>query len=165
MMTAMRQELEGIGLMQKFDSIHAREFQSSLKNQIKLNAANRFIHRLHCVQLVEQGCSCQQVAQWLGEHVRTIQRWVKYTHDYGIEGLKYEQKLGRPNTVRDDQKKWLQQDISQCPNELGYPQKKWSGSLLQVHLRQHYHVDLGLRQCQRLLNELKQQAVDGQGQC
>jgi len=34
-----------------------------------------------------------------------------------------------------------------------------------VHLRQHYHVELGLRQCQRLLNELKQQAVDGQGQC
>jgi len=146
--------------MQKFDSLDTSDFQSAFEYEIKLNPSNRFIHRLHCVQLVKQGCSCQQVADWFGENIRTIQRWVKYSHDYGIEGLKGEQKSGRPAITQDNQKVLLQKDIRKHPSELGYKDKKWDGKLLQTHLRIRYDLELGLRQCQRLLNDFKQEIAD-----
>lgn len=131
------------------------DLQDTLKSEANSNAEKRFLHRLHCVWLAEKGCSCQQIANWFDEHVRTIQRWVKHAQEFGIEGLKDEEKTGRPTRVRDDQRKTLMQEISTMPTELGYKQTSWNGKLLQTHLHRQYNVELGLRQCQRLLSELR----------
>jgi len=120
----------------------------------------RFQHRLHCVTLVEQGCSYSQVSEWFGEHPRTIERWVQNAHEFGVEGLKDEQKLGRPTKVRDDQKRALKTDIAKLPTEFGYKVSAWNGQLLMRHLKNNYGVDLGLRQCQRLLNKLKDGSLE-----
>lgn len=132
---------------------------SACKEEITRNREFRFLHRLHCVLLVAQGCSCYQVAAWFGEHPCTVERWVHYFQEYGIEGLKDEQKTGRPRKVRDDQLKRLQGEISKKPFELGYNQNGWDGKLLQTHLAHCYDTKLSVRQCQRLLNQLRHNAT------
>jgi transposase len=126
-----------------------------LKNELKRSENAHFLHRLHCVLLVAQGCSSSQVAEWFGDHPRTVERWLHRAREYGPKGLKDEQKTGRPPKVRDDQRKRLQGDIHKKPTELGYDCKAWDGKLLQTHLAQRYGVEMGVRQCQRLLNQLR----------
>jgi len=140
--------------MRKLEVSNKSALLSACKIETALNCESRFLHRLHCVLLVAQGSSCYQVAEWFGEHSCTVERWVHYFHEYGLEGLKDEQKTGRPRKVRDDQFKRLQGEISRNPFELGYDQHGWNGKLLKTHLEHHYGIELSVRQCQRLLNQL-----------
>ena len=115
----------------------------------------RFLHRLHCVLLVAQGCSCYQVAEWFGMHPRSVERWVHLVQEHGPEALRDERKTGRPTRLRDDQRKLLQDEVARNPLELGYEGRSWDGKLLQMHLERRYDVALSVRQCQRLLKELR----------
>ncbi len=145
--------------MRKLEVPNKPALISACKEEVTRNREFRFLHRLHCVLLVSQGCSCYQVAEWFGEHPCTVERWVHYFQEYGIEGLKDEQKTGRPKKVRDDQLKRLQGEISENPFELGYNQNNWDGKLLQTHLERHYGIELSVRQCQRLLSQLRRNAT------
>jgi len=140
--------------MRKLEVANKAALQSACKDEASRNCESRFLHRLHCVLLVAQGCSCYQVAEWFGEHPSTVERRVHFFHEYGLEGLRDEQKTGRPKKVRDDQLKQLQDDISRIPYELGHGQYEWNGKLLKTHLARRYGIELSVRQCQRLLNQL-----------
>jgi len=131
------------------------DLNSAVRNEVRLTNSNRFLHRLHCVKLVKNGCKVPQVSEWFGEHTRTIQRWVKSADNDGVEGLRDNKRIGRPTSILDSQKIFLRQDVNKLPNEIGYKEKKWSGKLLKFHLENYYHVELGLRQCQRLLSDLR----------
>jgi len=141
--------------MGKSSDFNIHEYQQSLTQVSSHTSENRFLHRLHCVILIGQGCSYSQVSNWFGEHPRTVERWVQHAREFGVEGLRDEEKTGRPTRVRDDQKSLLKIEITQAPEEFGYRSRSWNGRLLQLHLKNRYHIDLGLRQCQRLFNELK----------
>jgi len=141
--------------MQKLKVLNKAALQSACREEFTRNSESHFLHRLHCVLLVAQSCSCYQVAVWFEEHPCTIERWVHYFHEYGLEGLRDEQKTGRPRKVRDDQFKRLQSEISKNPYGQGYEQNGWDGKLLQTHLERRYGIELGVRQCQRLLNQLR----------
>jgi len=141
--------------MQNINASDATMLQSTFKEEINSSSESHFLHRLHCVLLVTEGCCCCQVAEWFGVHQRTVRRWVHYFNEYGIEGLKDEQKTGRPTKVRDDQLKQLQHDILFKPSELKYIESKWSGRLLKTHLKQHYDIEMSVRQCQRILHQMR----------
>jgi len=140
--------------MHNMDASDSAALKSTFKGEINNSSGSHFLHRLHCVLLVTEGCCCCQVAEWFGVHQRTVERWVHYFKEYGIEGLKDEQKTGRPTKVRDDQLKQLQHDILFKPSELKYIENKWSGKLLKTHLKQRYGIEMSVRQCQRLLQQL-----------
>jgi len=141
--------------MHKLEVLNKPVLISACRNEINTNSESRYLHRLHCVTLVAQGCSCYKVAEWFGEHPSSLERWVHNFNQFGIEGLKNEQKTGRPRKLYDKQLKQLQNDILKTPFELGYEQSKWNGRLLQTHIQFQYDVELSLRQCQRLLSELQ----------
>ena len=141
--------------MRKLEVSDTTILQATLKKEIAHHSEQRFLHRLHCVLLVGHGFSCYQVAEWFDEHPRTVERWVHYFQEYGIVGLRDEQKTGRPTKVRDDQLRQLVNDILTDPVELGYGLRTWGGKLLHVHLERCYGVKLSVRQCQRLLRQLK----------
>ena len=140
--------------MRKLEVSNKTTLQSACKEQNSRNDESRFLHRLHCVLLVAKGTSCYKIAEWFGDHPSTLERWVRNFNEFGVEGLKDEQKTGRPRKVRDDQIKQLQSELSAAPSKLGYKQSTWNGTLLKTHLKQHYNIELGARQCQRLLKEL-----------
>ena len=141
--------------MNRLSDVEINEFQKLLNQTSTNTSENRFLHRLHCIVLVGQGCSYPQVSEWFGEHPRTIERWVHRLREYGLDGLKDDHKSGRPTKLDDDQKQVLENDIVKQPFELGYQTKNWNGQLLKIHLKDKYGIDLGLRQCQRLLGQLK----------
>ena len=108
--------------MRKLEVSNAADLQSALKEETTHSPEPRFLHRLHCVLLVAQGCSCYQVAEWFGEHPCSVERWIHHFNEHGLEGLRDEQKTGRPRKVRDDQLKRLQGEVSKKPFELEYNQ-------------------------------------------
>ncbi len=144
--------------MRKLEVSNKPVLISACKAETTRNCESRFLHRLHCVLLVAQGNSCYQVSGWFGEHPCTVERWIHHFHAYGLEGLRDEQKTGRPKKIRDDQLRRLQDEIARDPFELGYDHNGWDGKLLQTHLQRRYGIELSVRQCQRLLNQLRHNA-------
>jgi len=140
--------------MRKLEITDTMTLQTTLNTETYQTSQCRFLHRLHCVLLVARGCSCYQVAKWFSEHPRTVERWVKNYNDFSIEGLKDEQKSGRPTRLSDGQRQLLQNDLLKEPDTIGYAQNVWDGKLLRKHLELRYDVEFSVRHCQRLLNQL-----------
>jgi transposase len=113
-----------------------------------------------CVLLIAEGHRPNQVAEWLGEHTRTLERWRKRYVDNGLDGLIDETSPGRPPKLSSEEWKRLRVELGQPPATYGLEGKKWQGKLLQNHLTSHYGIDFSLRQCQRLLKQYRQRPAD-----
>ena len=53
-------------------------------------------------------------------------------------------------TLSAEQWGWLQRNLRFAPDRFGLVGHLWDGKLLSEHLRRHYGVALGVRQCQHL---------------
>lgn len=115
----------------------------------------RYAHRLHAVLLVGVGHSCYQVALWLGDDARSIERWVHAFEAQGVDGLKGHPGSGRPARLTPGQRAQLALDLASEPGDHGYSQPRWSGKLLAQHLAKQFGVGLSQRRCQRLLQLLR----------
>ncbi len=141
--------------MQKLDISNPSDLQKLLKEELRQSPRVRYLHRLHCVLLLAQGHSCYDLARWFGLNPRTIELWVHKFEQRGIEGLKDIRNAGRPSKLNSLQTKMLSQDIRRPPRELHHVGDTWNGELLKLHLYNIYKVELSVRQCQRLLKQLK----------
>lgn len=88
------------------------------------------------------------------EDPRTVQRWVRTFEQRGFDGLRDGERSGRPRTLTPIQCSSLARDLRRRPDDLGLAAHLWDGKLLSEHLRRHYDVKLGVRQCQRLFRQL-----------
>jgi transposase len=121
--------------------------------EILRDTESRYDHRLHGVLAVVRGLSCYEAAAIWGKSPRAIEYWVKRFSDGGIEGLREKSRPGRPSSLTQPQQALLDADLRRGPQAAGYEARKWSGRLLKEHLLQSYDVEIGLRQCQRLIKE------------
>lgn len=117
------------------------------------SAALRHGHRLHAVLLVAVGRSCGEVADWLGDDVRSIQRWVHAYDAQGAAGLQNHPGCGRAARLTPGQAARLSQSLAGAPCAQGFAQAHWSGKLLARHLAQSFGLQFSLRHCQRLLRQ------------
>ena len=140
--------------MRKLEISDVGIMRLALQQEIARSEESRYDHRLHGVLLVSHGISCYQVAEWLGQDPRTIQRWVKRFETRGFAGLQEGQRPGRPSMLQPAQWEEIGRVLRQPPRSLGYPQNLWDGKLLGHHLANAYGVDLGMRQCQRMFHYL-----------
>jgi transposase len=99
------------------------------------------------VLLVGQGLNCYEVATLFGENPRTIERWAKEAERFGAERLKERKREGRRPALERKTLEALKQSLAGGA--------AWTGRSLQSHLEGAYAVHLSIRQCQRLLRELK----------
>lgn len=129
--------------------------RQTLQGECESSTRLRFLHRLHAVVLVGGGLSCYHVAKLLGDHPRTIERWVHKAKSNGIDGLCDNEKYGRPPKIDPILFDELKADYLQSPKVFGYDQERWSGKLFSLHINERHGVDLGIRQCQRLFNKFK----------
>lgn len=113
----------------------------------------RYAHRLHAVLLVGVGHSCYEVASWLGDDARSIERWVHAFDRHGVDGLKGHPGSGRPARLTPTQTAKLALDLASHPAEHGFAQPRWSGKLLAQHLERRFGIQLSQRHCQRLLQQ------------
>lgn len=125
--------------------------QKILKRKLRRSPESQCLHRLHCVLLIGEGFSCQEVAAWFGDCPRTLERWIYRFKKSGFEGLAGEQRTGRPAKLNHSQLEALQKGLCREPNEFGFDQGRWSGKLLVTHIQNRFGVVLSVRHCQRLL--------------
>ena len=133
---------------------------SLLKSEIQRSAELRIFHRLHCVLMVEHGYACQDVAACFGHDPSTVARWVRRVEALGPEGLREEAKSGRPPKLTTDQIHGLSQDLNGPPAACGYENATWDGKVLASHIEARCGVRLSVRQCQRLLRQLRRRVSD-----
>ena len=140
--------------MRKLEINHAEVMRLAIQDEIQRSDESRYDHRLHGILLVAQGFSAYRVAELLEQSPRTVQNWVRRFNEIGFAGLRDVERSGRPARLDEAALEALNQDLRKPPEDFGYSQNLWDGKLLHHHLAQHYDVDLGVRQCQRLFREL-----------
>jgi transposase len=140
--------------MRKLQVSDPEIMQISLQQEILRSDESRYDHRLHGVLLVSRGMSCYEVGQHLGQDPVTVQRWVHAFNADGFAGLQEGERAGRPSRLGPEHWSELERVLRQSPRALGYGQNLWDGKLLAHHLREHFDLDLGVRQCQRIFRQL-----------
>ena len=130
------------------------EAKGIIRNEIHSTNETRFQHRLHCILLICYGKTCADVAALFGDSLRTVQYWVKRYNEAGVDGLRDPTRVGRNPKLLLGDKDVLAQDLRCSPRELGYTQNLWDGKLLSHHLKEKFHVELKVRQCQYLFHQL-----------
>ena len=142
--------------MRKLEISNPDETRLALLEQMASSEESRFNHRMHGILLVISGQSCQQVAELFGEDRRTVQRWVKRYETDGLDGLKEGGHPGRPAALGKQQWEQLVKEYkSSYPRGPGRRIPNWDGKYLAAHLLQNYEVELGIRQCQRIIKILR----------
>ncbi|MCB1801763.1 MAG: helix-turn-helix domain-containing protein [Gammaproteobacteria bacterium] len=138
------------------DTTEIAQLRNAVRHHVSGSREQRFCYRALCVLLIAEGHRPNQVADWLGEHTRTLERWRKRFADNGLNGLMDESSPGRPPKLSNEEWKRLKQDLENPPAYFSLEGKKWQGKLLQSHLSANYGIDFSLRQCQRLLKQFRQ---------
>jgi transposase len=112
----------------------------------------RLLHHLDVVLLVASGRSCCEVANWFGVNRRTVERWVHAADVQVADGLaKQQQRSGRPPRLSGEQGQEIGLALLAAPCMYGYPERRWTGKRLALHLAVHYGLGLSVRSCQRLI--------------
>jgi len=142
------------------DTSEIAKLRNAVRQHVSTSREQRFCYRALCVLLIAEGHRPNQVAEWLGEHTRTLERWRKRFVDNGLEGLIDETSPGRPPKLSSEEWKRLRIELDQPPATYGLDGKKWQGKLLQNHLTTRYGIDFSLRQCQRLLKQYRQRPAE-----
>ena len=138
------------------ESTEIAKLRSAVRQHVSASREQRFCYRALCVLLIAEGHRPNQVAEWLGEHTRTLERWRKRFVDNGLDGLIDETSPGRPPKLSNEEWQRLRGELANPPATYGLEGKKWQGKLLQSHLSSRYGIDFSLRQCQRLLKQYRQ---------
>lgn len=123
----------------KSGKICLQALERQAQEQAKISDETVHFHRLNALLLVSDGMSCRSVAELYGINVRTVQRWVVNYQASGIEGLKDQQKDGRPPTISEQQWKLLKKDFAEGPVACGVatePVSRRKSNPLEEHLTQ-----------------------------
>lgn len=140
--------------------------RTEIRRKTQQSRDNRLLYRMVCMLMLGEGHSAQQVANWFGEHPRTLDRWRKRFEENGVAGLRDESSPGRPPRLSNEQLNELKTDLRLPPYTLGYSANSWRGKVLQAHIERRYGVEISLRHCQRLMKKMKaeNQTADDQTQ-
>ncbi len=81
---------------------------------VKQTADPKFIHRVSMVNLILDGMRTNELSQYCGDSVRTINTWVKKVDEEGWASLKTVKQKGRPATLSDTQVEEIKQTVRPC---------------------------------------------------
>jgi len=126
----------------------------AIQNEILRSEEARYNHRLHGILLACKGFSSYQIGEMFGQNPTTVQRWINSFEKNGFTGLEGCDKTGRPKRLTSQQIKVINKALRKSPKEYGYRQNLWDGKLLSNFIMQTFNITLGVRQCQRLFNQL-----------
>jgi len=88
--------------MRRLEVADVEVMRLAVQQEITRSEDSRYDHRLHGILLISRGLSCYQVADWLGENPRTIERWVHRFESRGLRGVARRRASGAaPSAQRD----------------------------------------------------------------
>jgi len=125
----------------------------AIQQEIQRSDESRYDHKLHGVLLIANGYDSYQIGNMFNQSSTTIQRWVRKFNESGFSGLRDCERSGRPKSL--SEKQWVQlgYDLRRSPSDFKFSQTFWDGKLMSMHLKKHYSIILGTRQCQRIFNK------------
>lgn len=127
----------------------------AIQIEIRNTKEARYDHRLHTVLTVAQGLTCPQAAKLMGDGVKTVETWVNAFNEEGFGGLWDQDRSGRPRRLQEKQMTELQEVLSEkTPEMVGLTGNLWDGKTLSMYIKKRYKTTLGVRQCQRLFQDL-----------
>lgn len=113
----------------------------------------RFRHRVEMVNLVLQGAPATFLSQGCKEDDSTISRWVRIVDEGGFAALCPKKRTGRQPRLGHQERASIQAVLEEDqPKKYGYC--VWDGRSLSDYIQKRFPVQLGIRQCQRLLHQL-----------
>jgi transposase len=139
--------------MQRLQIADAPLIVMALQDEIRRNKDARYDHRLHALLLVAKGNTCQEVADLLGDSVRSVQTWVNRFEEKGLQGVYDLDRPGRPKVLTDDLAS-IHDALRKAPEDSGLDCNLWDGKCLSRFIEVRLGKELGVRQAQRLLNDL-----------
>jgi len=142
--------------MSKLSNNEKELLTRAIKDECRSTADARYLHRLHCVQLVAQGHKSFDVAGWFYDDPSSVSRWVRHYKTFGEDGLRDDQRTGRLSKLDYDQMQSLKKELKREPLACGYNKSAWDGRLLETHLLKQYNTEYSLRQCQRLMRQIRE---------
>ena len=126
--------------------------REAIRQEFHRDGRSRFLLRLHVLLMVDAGFTCTALGKQMGMNPITLMRWIKRYDEAGVTGLLYEKHRGRPKSMDRFQWNRLERDLEKSPRFFGFSYDHWDGPALGEHLQRHYGIQLGLRQCQRILS-------------
>jgi transposase len=141
--------------MRKLQIANAEIMRTAIQQEIACSGVSWYNHRLHGLRLVTAGQSCGQVGELFGEDRRTVEHWVKTFETHGLAGLREDEHPGRPRSLDATQWAALGKTLRRRPTKLDYEAGLWDGKLCSRHVREHYGVQLGVRQCQQFFRNME----------
>jgi transposase len=91
------------------------------------------------VRRVQSGYTQQGVADFLGVHLRTVQRWMRSYRDGGMRALKAKPASGRPPNLTWKQEQTVLRWFRKSPREFGFPTELWTGARVVELIRRKFH--------------------------
>ena len=128
-----------------------------IRSYLENNSEAKYIHRLQVILMYadSENNSCDSIGAIFGNSPRSISNWIKRVNQTGkVESLRSKTSSGRPTRLTTPQKEEIKKILQTLPEKQGIQGKKWKGMNLSSYISQRYGIELNVRSCQRLINEL-----------
>ena len=145
--------------MQKLSVKDKERIRKDIYDYLQSKPEARFIHRLHAILLLinSEDNNCSKLGKLFNNSPRSLSNWVHKVNQTGrIEVLRDKPKPGRQPQLTEQQIKRVKRAIQQNPEKEGISAKAWNGRALSLYIERQFEITLKVRQCQRLIKEMKQ---------
>jgi transposase len=126
-----------------------------LEGQLIVNSTDdaKYQHKVEMVNLVLAGLTPSFLSEHTGDSKNALTLWVKKADEQGFDSLRAKKQPGRPAKLSSNELEEIKTLLTMdSPKESGY--NVWDGTSLSNYISKTYSVELGVRQCQRLLHSL-----------
>ena len=83
-----------------------------------------------------------------------MQYWIRRFESEGLAGLVEDERSGRPARLSSEQLQEIAAVLRQSPRNAGLSVNLWDGKTLSAFIGERFHVEMGVRQCQRIFRQL-----------
>jgi transposase len=97
--------------------------------------------RHRAIELLDEGKSPSEVADFLGVSRNTVYRWRRRYRRDGRGGIKAKPIPGRPPRLTDEQLDWLFDCLEQGAKAHGFASERWTQARVAMLIRQQFDVD------------------------
>ncbi len=130
-----------------------KEQQLELEN-FRQQASSKDSEKALMALLSNDGKSVPEIALMLKRNQHTVRDWLKRYRAQGINGLNRKFSPGRPNTMRETIKQYIQKIIGNSPINHGYQDSTWSVPLITYEVNKNLDLNASSKTVTRALKNM-----------